>query len=89
MIKTLTEAELVGFLSRLLGPGVVLLSIGVSLILLATVFEHYDLHRSQWYIGECGLAALGIGGVVAFVAAMLQLLPEPATAPHPEDAGDG
>lgn len=72
-----------GLLSRAFPPGLLLIALGIMLIGLAAVFDHYDLHRAQWYVGEGGLVALSLGAVMAVVAVIALFL-----TPAGED-GDG
>lgn len=55
-----------------------LLGAGAALMLLASVLDHYDFHRLQWYVGEGGLIALIAGavvGVVLIIAVLWQTRP--------------
>lgn len=60
-------------LTRLLWAGAWLLGMGTVLMLVASVLDHYDFHRLQWYVGESGLIALIAGALVgmALIIAVL------------------
>lgn len=62
-------------LGRLLPLGMVILGLGLACLIAALVLEHYNLHRAQWYVGEAGMAGLTLGALMAFLAAICQLLP--------------
>ncbi|MGA0541440.1 hypothetical protein [Neotabrizicola sp. VNH66] len=60
-------------LTRLLWAVAWLLGLGVVLMLLASVLDHYDFHRLQWYVGEGGLISLIAGAVVGVAVIVIVL----------------
>ncbi|WP_157970864.1 hypothetical protein [Pseudogemmobacter bohemicus] len=72
-------------LSRAFPPGLILIALGIVLIGLGTVLDHYDMTRSEWYAGEAGIVVLAIGSLLAFASVMAVLF----GADDPPAGGDG
>lgn len=62
-------------IARFLPFGILLLAVGVCLLVLALAFEHYGMARIQLVLGDLAMAAIVIGSVGAFLAALARLAP--------------
>ena len=78
-------------LSRAFPPGLLLIALGIVLIGLGAVLDHYDMSRSEWYAGEAGIVVLGTGSLLAFAAVLAILFGGDLTpeARPPEDGEGG
>ena len=59
---------------RAFPAGLALIALGIVMIGLGAVLDHYDMTRVEWYIGESGLFVLGAGSVLALVAVLFVLM---------------
>lgn len=57
-------------LSRAFPAGLALIAVGVVMIGLGAVLDHYDMTRAEWYFGETGIFVLGAGSVLSLVAVL-------------------
>lgn len=64
------------FLSKALAPAVVMIAFGLALLIVSVTFDHYALHRAQWYLGEIGLGAITLGTILCFFAVIAELFYE-------------
>lgn len=61
-------------LRRALPPGLFMIALGIVLIGAAAVLDHYDMVRSEWYIGPAGIVLFGLGSVMSFLALLPLML---------------
>ncbi|NPD13855.1 hypothetical protein HOY34_01410 [Xinfangfangia sp. D13-10-4-6] len=61
-------------LSRAFSPGLFLVALGIVLIGLGAVLDHYDMTRAEWYAGEAGIVVFSLGSLLALAAVIAILL---------------